>query len=99
MSLEPSLTLASFARDHRWVRLRLLGWIMIGLWQTLELLAEFVPLMLETPTVRIARNVTGLIGLILVAWGFERIVAEAHRRQGERHGGPALAREMEQSTR
>ena len=76
---------ASFARDHRWVRLRLLGWILIGLWQVALLAGEFVDLGLMTRTARIVGGILGLVGLILVAVGFERIVGEAHRRAGEDH--------------
>jgi len=75
-----------FAREHRWVRVRLAGWILLGLWQAASLVNEFAPLMLNTRAARVLMDVSGLAGLVLVAWGFERIVAESHRRQGEMHG-------------
>lgn len=76
---------ASLERDHHWVRLRLLGWVFIGLWQAALLAGEFVDLGLMTLGARIAGGVLGLVGLVLVAVGFERIVGEAHRRAGEDH--------------
>lgn len=76
---------ASFAREHRWVRLRLLGWGLIGAWQVAGLVGEFVDLHLMSRGVRIAGDVLGLAGLVLVAVGFERVVAESHRRAGEAH--------------
>ena len=75
----------SFARDHRWVRWRLVGWALIGAWQALLLASEFVELDVMSRGARIAGGFLGLVGLLLVAVGFERIVAEAHRRAGERH--------------
>jgi hypothetical protein len=77
---------ASLARDHLWVRVRLLGWSLIGLWQAAGLLALFVPLDLDGRPVRIAAAACGLLGTVLVAAGFERIVAEGHRRLGEGRG-------------
>lgn len=83
--LAPELS-TSLARDHAWVRLRLLGWLMMGLWQAADLVADVVPVMLGSRPLMVARDATGLVGLVLVAWGFERIVAEGHRRLGERTG-------------
>ncbi|HVL47534.1 MAG TPA: hypothetical protein VM889_03160 [Candidatus Thermoplasmatota archaeon] len=67
-----------------WVRLRLLGWSLIGLWQVLGLLSEFMPLDLEAKAVRIAGRVLGLLGLFFVAYGFERIVHKAERAAAHR---------------
>jgi hypothetical protein len=74
---------ASFARDHRWVRLRMIGWVLLALWPTAQLAAELFPLDLMARPVRIAAAGLALVGTGLVAVGFERIVAEAHRRAGE----------------
>lgn len=81
----PTSLEASFARDHRWLRLRMLGWTLIGLWQALVLASEFVNLGLMSRQARILGDVLGLAGTVLVALGFERIVGEAHRRAGEQH--------------
>lgn len=64
--------------EHRYVNVRLLGWALIGLWQVLSLASEFVPLDLESRAMRITGKALGLGGLLLVAWGFERLFALKH---------------------
>lgn len=64
--------------EHRYVDIRLLGWTLIGLWQVLSLASEFVPLDLESRAMRITGKAMGLMGLVLVAWGFERLFALKH---------------------
>lgn len=67
-------------RSHRLIRMRLVGWILIGAWQVLSLVSEFVPLAdLESKPWRVAGKVLGLLGLIIVAYGFERFAEVSHR--------------------
>ena len=73
----------SFAREHRWVRLRLLGWALIGAWQVVGLASEMLGVDLMSRPVRIAGDLLGLVGLVLVALGFERVVEAGHLRAGE----------------
>lgn len=44
----------------------------------LSLLSEFVPLDVQSRTMRIAGKAAGLVGLALVAWGFERLMRMEH---------------------
>jgi len=74
---------ASFERDHRWLRLRLFGWVLLGGWQALVLASDATGLAVMRP-VRLVAEALGLVGTVLIAVGFERIVREAHRRAGER---------------
>lgn len=69
--------------SHRLIRLRLVGWVFVGMWQALSLLSEFVPLVdLESRPVRIAGKVLGVVGLLLIAYGFERFAEASHRLAG-----------------
>ena len=65
-----------FVRDSRdwWIDVRLVGWALIASWQVLSLVSEFVPLDLEQRWLRITGKVLGLVGLALVAYGFERLM-------------------------
>lgn len=78
---------------RRWIRIREFGWVLVGAWQVVSLLSEFVFVAgLESRPVRIAGKVLGLIGLVLVAYGFERIMRidiEAATRAGITHGSHA----------
>lgn len=65
--------------ELRYVRLRLLGWVFIGAWQVLGLASEFWPIDLESDAMRITGRVLGLLGLVLVAWGFERLTKLSRR--------------------
>lgn len=67
--------------EQRYVRLRLGGWMLIALWQVLSLVSEFWPLPLESDVMRITGKALGLIGLVMVAVGFERLVHLAHMRE------------------
>ncbi len=74
---------ASFMRDHGWVRIRMAGWIVTGLWLATQLGFEVAGL--DMPRwVRITGLSISLVGIVMVAVGFERIVAEAHARAGEK---------------
>lgn len=67
-------------RAHLLIRLRLLGWILIGTWQLLSLISEFVPLVdVESKPIRVAGKVSGLLGLIIIAYGFEQFAEVSHR--------------------
>jgi hypothetical protein len=65
-------------REHRLVNLRLLGWTLIGAWQLLSLASEFVSIDLNSDAMRITGKVLGLVGLMMVAIGFERLFALKH---------------------
>lgn len=72
------------ARRRRWIRLRELGWLLIASWQLLSLVSEFYPVLnLESKALRVAGKLLGLVGLFLVAYGFERIMALAERKVDE----------------
>lgn len=60
-----------------WVGVRLVGWGLIALWQVLSLASEFAPIDLEQRWLRISGKVAGLVGLAMVAYGFERLVHAA----------------------
>lgn len=64
--------------EYRWIRMRELGWFFIGAWQVLSIASEFVPIDLESRILRVTGKVLGLLGLILVAYGFERLMRIEH---------------------
>lgn len=69
------------SRQRKWVRIRELGWVLIGFWQFLSLASEFVPIVnVESRPVRIIGKFLGLAGLIMVAYGFERLTRIASTR-------------------
>jgi|GEM_PF-5078004 len=63
--------------EHRLVRLRLLGWTLMGLSQLAALVN--VGLRYATPALDVAGRAVALVGLVIVAWGFERFVELHHR--------------------
>lgn len=69
---------AEHRAEYRWIRMRELGWFFIGSWQVLSIVSEFVPIDLESRILRIGGKVLGLVGLILVAYGFERLMRIEH---------------------
>lgn len=63
--------------EHRLVRLRLLGWTLIGLSQAAAL--ANVALRYATPGLDMLGRAVGIAGLVIVAWGFESFVELHHR--------------------
>lgn len=63
-------------REQRlWIEIRLLGWLLIGVWQLLSLLSEFWPIVdVNAKTMRVTGKLLGFLGLVLVALGFERLM-------------------------
>jgi hypothetical protein len=61
---------------HRddWIRVRLVGWLLIGIWQLVGIASEFLPIDVDARPVRIAGRIVAFAGLALVAYGFERLV-------------------------
>jgi nitric oxide reductase large subunit len=72
----------AFASDHHWVRIRMAGWVITGTWIAVQLAFDLLDLAIPR-WVRVAGLSVSLVGIVMVAVGFERIVAEAHRRAGE----------------
>jgi hypothetical protein len=72
-------TSALVAREHLWLRVRLLGWALTALAPLRDILVQ---LGLVSGGPRLLLNVLTLVGIALVALGFERILETAHRRAG-----------------
>lgn len=70
--------------ERFWVKVRLVGWVLLGLWPTLSLVSEFYPLPLEADVIRITGKALGLAGLVCVALGFERLMHVAAQRRAMR---------------
>jgi hypothetical protein len=83
-SSQPALQ-ESLRREHRLLRVRLAGWILIGSWQALMLLAEFAPIDLMSRGARVAGLAIGLVGTMMIAWGYARLMRLSHERLGESH--------------
>lgn len=69
----------AYKAEYLWIRLRELGWFLIGLWQLLSILSEFISIDLESRAMRVTGKVLGLIGLAFVAYGFERLMRIEHK--------------------
>lgn len=70
-------------RIHRYIMLRLGGWTLIGAWQLLSLLSEFSDIVdIERRDARIVGKILGIVGLFMVAYGFEKITELQHQMSG-----------------
>lgn len=76
-------------QKHRWIRLREFGWLLVAAWQVVALVSEFVYIAdLDSKPVRIAGKLLGLVGLALVAYGFERLMRIEHTHAMDLKPGP-----------
>ncbi|HET6405628.1 MAG TPA: hypothetical protein VFH78_13375 [Candidatus Thermoplasmatota archaeon] len=66
-------------KEHFWIRLRLVGWVLTALMPVSDLLGQ---LGVPVPITRLVLTSLSLVGLVIVAVGFERVVETAHHRTG-----------------
>ena len=69
--------------SNAWVRIRLAGWSITGLWLAVQLAFTVADQAIPRP-VRMAGLAVSLVGIVLVAVGFERHVAETHKQADQR---------------
>lgn len=72
--MDPQSPVDRLRLERRWIRIREVGWGFLATWQILALASEFWPIDLESRAMRITGKILGLAGVLLVAYGFERLM-------------------------